>query len=309
MIAVLILLMTAACGNDEPDAKSSGSDASSGEKVDLSSQEQLTPDYEADPKIHAMLPQSIQDSGEINAALSTGTPPLTFPGATTTEVKGATPDLQRAIEQILGVKFNGRIYPTTAAQLLAIESGRADIALTTNGDTAEREATYQFVDYYKSEYQLTVQGDNVGKITTWQEVCGTKYATIKGTIDIIDELNAACEDAGLEPTEVTYFEDAPSALVAANSGRATAFFSPTTFAVWTDSTGIATASVPAPAEMTTIVGFTLSKDDDELAQAVLAALQKLVDDGYYQEVLDRWGLSAGAITPGINIGDQGSMFD
>jgi polar amino acid transport system substrate-binding protein len=97
-------------------------------------------------------------------------------------------------------------------------------------------------------------------------------------------------------------------VLAAKSGRIDTFFAPTTYAVWTDATGIKTSSVKPPTEKTSLFGFTVGKDNTGVSKAVLAALEKLVDDGYYEKVLKRWQLPEGAITPGINIGDQGSMF-
>ncbi len=43
-------------------------------------------------------------------------------------------------------------------------------------------------------------------------------------------------------------------------------------------------------------GYAVPKGQGQFAQAIQGALQKLIDDGTYQEVLKGWGVEAGAIT-------------
>ncbi|WP_183407941.1 transporter substrate-binding domain-containing protein [Nocardioides marmoriginsengisoli] len=303
-VAATLALSLAACGSSSDDDGKDGGDSSG----DLTSQAQLKPDYKVDDTIRAMLPQSIQDSGVLKAALSAGNPPLTIPGKDTGTVAGMVPDLQAAIAQILGVKIEGSVYPTTASQLLAIDSKRVDIAFSTNSDTRERQATYQFVDYFKSNYVLAVQGTNVGKIKSWEDFCGGTYGSVKGSIDIIEDMTKSCADAGKDAPKVSYFEDVPALLLAAKSGRIDTFFTPASYVVWGSASGDKIDKVAPPTPTDTYYGFTVAKDGDEVAKAVLAALDKLVADGYYKDALERWNLGDGQMTPGINAGAQSAMF-
>jgi len=43
-------------------------------------------------------------------------------------------------------------------------------------------------------------------------------------------------------------------------------------------------------------GFVVPKDAAEFAKAIQGAIQKMIDDGSYKKVLDKWGVSGGAIT-------------
>ena len=43
-------------------------------------------------------------------------------------------------------------------------------------------------------------------------------------------------------------------------------------------------------------GIAIAKDDTALAQAVQAAVQKLIDDSDYTTILDTWGNASGAVT-------------
>jgi polar amino acid transport system substrate-binding protein len=42
-------------------------------------------------------------------------------------------------------------------------------------------------------------------------------------------------------------------------------------------------------------GYVVAKDQTEFAQALADAVQALIDEGAYQEVLENWGVEAGAI--------------
>lgn len=51
----------------------------------------------------------------------------------------------------------------------------------------------------------------------------------------------------------------------------------------------------APAEFLAEDGKTLVGSDVDIAKAVQAALQKLMDDGTYMRILKHWGVENGAI--------------
>ncbi len=42
-------------------------------------------------------------------------------------------------------------------------------------------------------------------------------------------------------------------------------------------------------------GIAIKKGDTELAKAVQAAMQHLMDDGTYMKILEAWGVESGAI--------------
>ncbi|GAA2709697.1 hypothetical protein ACFY2R_23525 [Micromonospora olivasterospora] len=128
------LLGLTACGGSPGGPAASPGTARTG-TVDLSAQAQLQPSFPADELLRALLPQSVRDSGVVRTATSVGLPPVNFPGASSTEVKGLNADLIRAVEQLLAVRFQSENYASTASQLLALDSRRIDLTTSTNGDT------------------------------------------------------------------------------------------------------------------------------------------------------------------------------
>jgi len=48
-------------------------------------------------------------------------------------------------------------------------------------------------------------------------------------------------------------------------------------------------------------GYVVAKDQTEFAQAIADAVKSLIDDGSYKQVLEKWGVEAGAIdNPTVN---------
>lgn len=301
-----LVVLTSACSSGQDDSSASAA-AASGE-VNLAKQSQLKPAFTKDQKLHDMLPDKVRQSGVVNVALSTGNPPITMPGREQGTVNGLVPDLQTAVSQLLGVKFEGVVYPTTAAQLLAISSGRAEVAWSTNADTRERQQKYDFVDYIKINYVLAIAPRNPKKINETKDVCGKVYGSVKGSIDISDAVAEMCKKNGLDAPEISYLEDVPSMLLALKSGRIDTYLTTDTYVVYERSQGNKIESVPPPMGADTMFGITVSKDNKEMSAAVLAALKKLHEDGWYKKAFDHWGMSEMMVEPALNIGEQTALF-
>jgi polar amino acid transport system substrate-binding protein len=48
-------------------------------------------------------------------------------------------------------------------------------------------------------------------------------------------------------------------------------------------------------------GYVVAKDQTQFAQAIVDAVKSLIDDGTYKQVLQKWGVEAGAIdNPTLN---------
>ncbi|WP_155352955.1 transporter substrate-binding domain-containing protein [Acrocarpospora macrocephala] len=309
LVSVALAGLTA-CGSAETSVNAGAGNAAtpSGQPANLAGQAQLAPGYEADPELRAKLPKSVLDSGLVRTATSVGLPPINFPGEGTDEVKGLNADLILAVEQLLGVKFESENYPSTAAQLLALDSKRIDLTTSTNGDTKEREAKYDFIDTLLSRNVLMVKKGNPAGIKSAADVCGKKFGEVKGSFSVLAILQGVCQQAGTENPVLSSFEDIPSMQLALISGRIDSYVGSDFNVVWDQSQGKPVDAVQLPEAGTLVLGWTLPKGQDGLRDAVLGALQKLQADGYYDKAFERWGVSGNKLGPDVNIGDQGTGF-
>lgn len=277
--------------------------------VNLTTQTQLGADFQPDPALQALLPEAIRASGEIPVGMVTNSPPVNFAGTNPGEVRGLIPDLATAVQQLLGVKFVPTIYPTNSAQLLALNSNRAEIAFSSTFDTKEREKTYDFVNFGKTTSFIIVAPKAAAEIKKVEDLCGKPYGSVKGSIDVIVELEKICADAKLPAPEVLYMNDSQSMVLAGESGRIVAYLYGLPYLIWNNSQGKQLGYVDTPKPLTAVMGLTFAKDDRQLAEAVLAAFKKLDENGYLAKVFEHWALTPLKIEPGINLGHMGTLFE
>ncbi|WP_214104174.1 transporter substrate-binding domain-containing protein [Acrocarpospora catenulata] len=311
-LALLTLATLAACGSAETATTSTPTATSaapqSSQATDLSGQAQLTPAYQADPELRAKLPKSILDSGVVRTATSVGLPPINFPGQSSDEVKGLNADLVTAVEQLLGVTFESENFPSTAAQLLALDAKRIDLTTSTNGDTKARQEKYDFVDTLISRNVLMIKKGNPAGIQSAADVCGKNFGEVKGSFSVLSVLQEVCGKAGAAEPVLSGFEDIPSMQLALVSGRIDTYVGSDFNVVWDQSQGKPVDAVQLPEAGTLVLGWTVPKGQDGLRDAVLGALQKLKQDGYYDKAFERWGVADNKLDPGVNIGDLGTGF-
>ncbi|MFB9948330.1 transporter substrate-binding domain-containing protein [Rhizobium puerariae] len=269
--------------------------------VDLTKQTQLQPGFEKNQEVHSLLPEAIRKAGEINVALAVGIAPVNFPGEKPGEVRGLTADLVTGLEQVLGIKFKTTIFPNTASQLLALESGQVDLTVSTNGDTLERQKSFTFVDYILSTNSIVVAKGNPLGIAKALDVCGKVYGEVKGSFSVYGTFEKVCKGAGLPTPTLSSFDDAPSMMLSLASGRVNAYAGSTFNTIYQQSQGVPVEDVPLPEAGELLLGMTVARNDQPIADAVNAALQVLVKNGYYKQALEHWGLGAYAIQPGVNL--------
>lgn len=307
VLAVPVMVVTAACGSS--DTAASEQSANGGAHVpNLADQAQLRPGFAQDDALRALLPDNIRSSGVIRTATSVGLAPLNFPGKTTSEVRGLNPDLVSAVEQLLGVTFESEVFSNTAGQLLALDSGRVQLTTSTNGDTRERQAKYDFIDYVLSTNPLIVKKGNPQSIGSATDVCGKKFGEVKGSTSVLPKLDQACVAAGRPAPSLLAFDDIPTMQLALTSGRIDTYVGSDFTVVWDKSQGVPVEAVPFAEGGSLVLGWTVTKDQPGLRDAIVGALRKLNESRYYADVFDHWGVSAQKLDPGVNVGSVGANF-
>ncbi len=247
-----------------------------------------------DKTLQAMLPKGVVDAGTLTVASDIPTPPFDFYGDDGTTVVGLDPDLASAIGELLGVRFE--FVPVAYDTLLpSMKAGKYQIAMTGMTDTKERQQQVTFVDYLQTGGGFVIRkgGEAVGGLA---DLCGKSVGTQSGTI-IVDflEANVAPECPADSPLDLQQFTGQDDVVVALRSDR------------------IGVAVLPSPSAgylvQTTgdefddtfylpygVLGFATSGDDaDALAKALKGAMDKLVADGTYAKLLDRYGLGSLAV--------------
>lgn len=278
-LAAAAALALTGCTNTEGEAPAEGP----------SSAEGIQPDEAA----VALLPADIKDSGKLLIGTDAEYPPNEYKDADGNPV-GWGVELAEAVSAKLGLEPTWEILGFDGI-IPRIQEGAIDMGSSSFTDTVERQASVDFVNFLNAG---SLWAAATGADIDPDNACGLTVAVQAGTVQHTEELPAktkACEDAGKEPIEILPFDGQPEVTNAVVQGKADAFSADLPV------TGDAVAKLSGQLETVGEVfdaapyGFATEKGS-ETTKAVQAALQSLIDDGTYLEILTKAGIESGALT-------------
>ena len=210
-------------------------------------------------------------------------------------------ELANAVAEEMGLEPEWQIMPFEGI-LPRIEEGAINMGSSSFTDNAERQKTVDFVNFLDAGSMWAAP---VGSNVNPDDACGLTIAVQADTVQHTDELPAkskACEDAGKPAIEILPFDGQPAATTAVVQGQADAFSAD--FPVTVDAVNSTDGVLETVGEMFDAApyGFAVQKGSG-MDKAVQKALQTLMDNGTYLEILTKAGFEAGAITEAtINAG-------
>jgi polar amino acid transport system substrate-binding protein len=286
-------MLLSACGGTQ--AGGGATPAASGSSI----QSAVIPDA----KIASLLPARFK--GGINVASGIYAP-MEMMGSNQ-QFTGFDYDLGQALAIKLGVKFT---FTNQAFDSIipSLQSGQHDIIMYGMNDTLAREKSLYFVDYFHAGMEIVVKKGNPEKIGDVLDLCGKSVAVAKATTqaDLMRAEAAKCEAVGKKPITVTELPSEGDALVAVRAGKATADVldaAPARYSAATAGNGAIFEVVNDPAEPTGInpvyTGIGVLRKNHDLVVALQAALDSLVKDGVYQQLLKKYDLSAYGVKSAI----------
>ncbi|GAA3533823.1 ABC transporter substrate-binding protein [Amycolatopsis ultiminotia] len=249
-----------------------------------------------DEKLAAQLPAAVKADGKIVVGQDQTYPPNEFKDAGD-KVTGFDVDLGTALAQVLGLKaefqnstFDG-VIPGIAAQ-------KYEMGISSFTINADRMKSVDMISYYRAGTSLAVLKGNPEGLSV-DKLCGKNVAVQQGTTQVEDlqKRTKACTDAGKPAINVTTFEAQTDANLALTAKRVQAELADSPvidYAV--QQTNEQLEVVGAPYD-TAPYGILLPKNSGDYGKAVQGAVQKLIDNGTYKKILEKWGLSgSGAVT-------------
>ncbi|WP_405428124.1 transporter substrate-binding domain-containing protein [Streptomyces erythrochromogenes] len=256
--------------------------------------------------LRAQLPEAVRERGEVVigvGALPAGFPPLAYVGTDQKSLTGAEPDLGRLVAATLGLK--PVIKNSTWENLfLGIDSGKVDVAFTNVTVTEERKKKYDFASYRQDNLAFEAL-----KESTWdfggdyRNLAGKTVAVSRGTNQekILLEWQKKLQSEGKD-VEVKYFPDANSVHLALSGRKIDLNFGPNPSIAY-HITQTASGNAPtrnagsfsgAGESLQGLIAAT-SKKDSGLAAPVAGAINHLVKNGQYPQLLAAWNLSNEAV--------------
>lgn len=209
-------------------------------------------------------------------------------------------DLSQAIGAKLGIKFSFEDQDWDGI-IPSLQSGTHDVIMSGMNDTTDRQKVLDFVDYFKAGFAIVVPKGNPESIKALADLCGKTVAiqTSTAQIDLVNAVNPSCADK-IQVLEFPTDGDAQNAI---RAGKASAGVNDGQVAAYTAQTAgdgeyfeiVAPNDPPAGFE-SALTGVGVLKANSGLTAAIQAAVQSLIADGTYAKLLEKWNLTAFAVT-------------
>jgi polar amino acid transport system substrate-binding protein len=262
------------------------------------SAEDATQTVEVRSELRALLPGELRaESARIAVGTESGYPPFEYTNEAG-RIVGFEIDLFDAASKRLGLKYNFVDMPFESL-LGELYASKVDALAAAMSDTTERQVDYDFVDYYNDSDAIMVPAGNPEGIKVLDDLCGRTVAVLAGSTqqEALGALNQ--EACRAKPVQVVEFDTDADALAQVQAGKADAELTQWSTGAYNakqvgsgDIFEVANTEIINP----TPLGFVFQKGDVEMVRAYQAALQSIIDDGTYAEILAKHDLSAGALT-------------
>ncbi|WP_329567552.1 ABC transporter substrate-binding protein [Kitasatospora sp. NBC_01266] len=252
------------------------------------------------PSLAAQVPADIRSSGQLVVATDASYAPNEFKDPKG-DIVGMDVDLARAIAQTLGLTADVQNADFTSI-IPGITANKYQLGMSSFTDTKEREATVDMVTYFSAGTSTAVKAGNPDKIDP-NDLCGKKIAVQTGTTqvdEITDVIDPACKQAGKPgiPNGGDLFDlqtDVTLALIAGRDQVMLADSPVVDYAV--QQTGGQVEKIGATAD-TAPYGIVVAKNSP-LTKAVQGAVESLIANGVYQQILTKWGVQSGAVNQSV----------
>lgn len=283
-----VALALAGCGEDAGDG---------GESTEA------TPDsaVSADPALAALVPADVSADGTITVGSDASYAPAEFLDTDGQTVIGFDVDLFSAVAAKLGLEAEFVNAPFGSI-IVGVGSNKYEVGVSSFTINAERLEQANMVSYFSAGTQWATVSGNAASIDP-DDACGQRIAVQKDTVQVEDitARSQACTDAGKEAIQVDQYTGQDQATASVVSGKDDAMLADSPVAAYAVQQTDGELELVGDIYDSAPYGYVVPKDQTEFAQAVADAVQAIIDDGAYGDVLEEWGVEQGAITdPTVN---------
>ncbi|MBT9386124.1 ABC transporter substrate-binding protein [Pseudooceanicola sp. CBS1P-1] len=277
-----------------------------GETMIASAKVAALPGVTATPALSARLPADIRKAGVLRIATDL-TPPISFHDDKGNLV-GIDADIAAALGVILGLKVEMTDLGAGAGIVPAILSKRFDMTVSGINDDPELQKQVDVIDYMYDATTIMVQQGNPLGITSMEDLCGKRVAVPVGTFQnrLVTQFAESCA----APMQIMSLPKMPDVLQAVRTKRADATVNGYATSVYTTEKqigkGVGLQALPDIRLAVGYLGMLTSKDNPELRDTVVAALQQMVDAGGYARIMQKWGLGPLAVDT-VKVNDAAAL--
>ncbi|MEU6163844.1 ABC transporter substrate-binding protein [Streptomyces tanashiensis] len=250
--------------------------------------------------IAGRLPEAVRRRGTLILGVSAkSNPPLAFRATDDKTLIGVELDLATLVADTLGLKpeFNAVSWENL---FVGLDSGKYDGVFSNVTVTEERKDKYDFATYRLDDLAFEAKKGSGWTVKGPEDVTGKRIAVGSGTNQekILVDWSRQNEKAGRKGVDIKYYDNTTDYYLALQSGRIDGYLGPNpTVAYHVASAGQTEAVGKFSGAGTGLQGkiAATTKKDSGLVAAYAAAIDHIVENGTYAQVLKRWGLSTEAV--------------
>ncbi|MFE2649625.1 ABC transporter substrate-binding protein [Streptomyces sp. NPDC059346] len=248
----------------------------------------------------ALVPEAVRERGTLRIGSSAdASPPLAFYATDDKTRIGSEIDIATLVADTLGLEpeFEQVSWENL---FVGLDSSKFDAVLSNVTVTEERKEKYDYATIRLDNIAFEAEKGSGWKVKGPADVAGKTISVSSGTNQekILVEWSEENARAGREPVDIKYFQKETDYYLALRSGRVDAHLGPTPNAAY----HVATAGQSEIVGQLSGAGGDLqgkiaatTKKDSGLVEAYAAAIDHIIRNGSYGEVLKRWGLSGEAV--------------
>jgi polar amino acid transport system substrate-binding protein len=240
---------------------------------------------DVDKALHDALPADYQSKG-VNVAVFNDWPPDEF--VENGELKGWSVDMAKAMSERLGVPFT---FEATSFDVIipGLASKRYDAGFSSFGVTPERLEVLDFIPQRKEGTGYAFLKGKDLKLNEEKDLCGHSIALLTGAWDFQYLTKVSAEKcAGQKPIDLQQFTTQNAAELAVSSGRVEIVAAGSAKLAYL---GKQTGKFDMAGFISNAVynGIGVRKGDP-LGPALKGALEAMMKDGSYKEIMAKWGV-------------------
>ncbi|MBB5830306.1 ABC transporter substrate-binding protein [Brachybacterium aquaticum] len=245
------------------------------------------------PEIAALVPADIRERGEIVNGAALNYAPGEFVGSNGQAI-GYDMDILAGIGAVLGLRT--RTEAAVFAQIIPAVGSTYDVGISSFTINEERLAAVSMVSYFQAGISYAVRTGNPYDIDP-ENLCGKRVALQVGTYqeELSIERSQECRDQGERAYDMLAYASNSDAATNVAGGKGDILMADSPVTAYAVARSRGTLEEIGEIEESALNGIVVAKDQPELAEAIRAALQHLIDNGHMERILAAWGNEAGMI--------------
>lgn len=247
-----------------------------------------------------LLPAAARDSGKVVVGIESSYPPMAFRDTATNERAGVNVELFLAMAKAMGVEVQWE--EMSFEQLMtSLDAGRIDVIGTAISDLPSRREKMTFVDYIATGAQPFTVTAKAGDFKAQTDLCGRNIGAPRTTnyMPVAEAWSAETCVGDLKPAKVTGTAGATATRLDLMQGRLDVGVLGREYVAYLMQQEPGAFALAGEPLTKGYFGFAVKRDQTEMRDAIVAAVDEVIANGSYAEILKKYGVDSQSMTKAL----------